>query len=160
MASSPKDVELLLVGEEKLYLQSLVQFRALRSSGLNHASWEQWNEEAQRILNGATLLGCTGVPTEVYDTILMAGVLPDSETFASLVRTSITLGEIGVARNFLTEMSNAGFLPPRQLVDEVSKGFNKPSCQRQSFNRDAPEFVPSRGRFTGLDFTVAVNFRE
>lgn len=130
--------------KEKQYLQSLVQFRALRSSGLNHATWEQWNEEARRILNGANIVRCTGVATEVFDTILSAGVLPDCETFTLLVRTSVNLGEFAPARTFLTEMTNAGFLPPRTLVDEVSKGLHAPSTIGSStFNKHAPEFVPS-----------------
>ena len=146
--------------EEKLYLQSLVQFRALRSSGLNHASWEQWNEEAQRILNGAALLGCAGVPAEVYDTMTMAGVLPESDTFLLLVRTAISVGQLTTARTFLTEMSNAGFLPPRQLVDEVSRGLNQSVSQGPSLNKYAPEFVPALPKASRNSGEGLVSFRE
>ena len=146
--------------QEKLYLQSLVQFRALRSSGLNHATWERWNEEAQRILNGASLLGCSGVPAEVYDTMMMAGVLPDSDTFLVLVQTAMTLGDLAAARNFLTEMSNAGFLPPRHLVDEVSRSLNQSVTQRLSLNKYAPEFIPSLGKIKPGSDVDSVVVRE
>ena len=132
--------------DEKQYLQSLVQFRALRSTGLNHASWEQWNEEAQRILKGAKLLRCTGIAVEVYDTMLSAGVLPDCDTFNLLVSTSVTLGELGTAKNFLTEMSNAGFIPPRNFLEVLSQGLNDSSltvAPQHPFNKNAPEFIPS-----------------
>lgn len=147
--------------QEKLYLQSLVQFRALRSSGLNHATWEQWNEEARRILNGVNLVRCTGVATEVFETILSVGVLPDCETFTLLVRTSVKLGEFEAAKTFLNEMTNAGFLPSRTLVDDVSKGLCASSCITGStFNRDAPEFVPSMTKFPYAEVPSSASIRE
>ena len=63
-----------------------------------------------------------------------------------LVSTSVTLGELSTAKNFLTEMSNAGFIPPRNFLEMLSQGLNDSSLTvgpQHPFNKNAPEFIPS-----------------
>lgn len=126
---------------QREYLQSLLQFRALRSNPRVGISWEDWNDEAKRILGGAALLNARGVSTEVYEALMQAGILPDAGTFAALVSTSITVGDVRSARSFLKKMSNSGFIPDKSLIDIVLKEYSQ-SRTPASLNRDAAEFVP------------------
>ena len=139
---------------EKQYLQSLLQFRAVKISKLNQASWEKWNEEAQRIIKGAILLKCRGIAAEVYSTLISGGVLPDQETFTLLVRASLVNMEIDSAKFFLGEMVNASFLPPRDLVDSVSNKIQNSIASKPALNKDAPVFVPKVARDHNDDWQV------
>jgi hypothetical protein len=132
---------------EKEYLQSLLHFRAFKSAALDCASWERWNEEAQKILTGALLFGCNDLTLEVYEAMISAGVLPDNDTFLLFVKVSLAKSDLMEARSFLTQMSNAGFIPPRELVDQVS---HRLSSAHKLLNRDAPVFVPSSARRTAV----------
>jgi len=141
------EIDVVSSNHEREYLQSLVHFRAFKSTALDCASWEQWNEEAQKILEGALIFGCNEITVEVYDAMMSAGVLPDHDTFTLLSRVSLAKNDFMVAKSFLTQMSNAGFIPPRDLVDRVSRHFKAIS---KGLNRDAPVFVPNGAPRIGM----------
>lgn len=129
--------------QQKDYLQSLLHFRAFRNNIFNDATWEEWNEEARKILGGAAILGSCEVAMEVYDTLTKVGVLPDGETFSILIETSLAGGDVKGAKFFLKRMSSAGFVPMKSLVDEVLRRIGSSNKSSGKMNRDAPEFVPS-----------------
>ena len=130
---------------ERDFLQSLLQFRAFKASGMIDRSWEKWNEESQKVLSGAILFGCAGIPVEVYEAMTSAGVLPDAETFALLVRGCLVVNDLPNARVFVASMSNAGFLPPKELVAAVMTGFQSIANHHTGLNKHAPVFVPKFG---------------
>ena len=129
---------------EREYLQSLLQFRAVKLASFNHTTWEAWNEEAQKILKGATMFKCKGVATEVYDTLTEVGVLPDEETFTSLVHFCLISDDVVNAKLFLAEMINAGYLPSREVSELVSLEYLKLNrhVSGACMNKHAAVFVP------------------
>ena len=126
---------------QREYLQSLLQFRALKSSALVHADWSAWNNEAHMILNGAILFDSRQTFIEVYDTMTSSGVLPDSETFSLLIECSTYMNDARRTKELVTHMTNAGFTPPREVIDGwgLQHSMGGSEC---NLNRDAPEFVP------------------
>ena len=123
------------------YLQSLLQFRALKSSALVHADWTAWNNEAHMILNGAILFDSRQTFIEVYDTMISSGVLPDCETFSLLIECSASLNDARRTKELVTHMTNAGFTPPKQFIDD-SDSKHSMGGSDCNLNKDAPEFVP------------------
>ena len=126
---------------ERQYLRSLIQFRAFKSSGLQKASWQEWNREAQNILTGALLLGCNSVGTEVYDIMTTNGVLVDDETFKLLVELAVKSGDLLGAKTYLQLMANAGFVVDENLPKHIER---KSISTRPlaTLNKDAPVFIP------------------
>ena len=128
---------------EREYLQSLLQFRARKLMSFEHATWEAWNDEAQKILKGVILYKCKGAALEVYETILAAGVLPDEETFTLLVRASLICDGGSRAKVLLEEMSKAGYVPPIEFSQSViHRDFTIGDASYCALSKDAPVFIP------------------
>lgn len=128
---------------EREYLQSLLQFRAVKISALNYATWEKWNEEAHKILQGASLFKCKDVAMEVYDIIVSAGVLPDQETFTLLIRASLINDDFVNAKLFMDEMTSAGYIPKQSDVEMVTNRHFLGAQTTTGWNKNAAVFVPT-----------------
>ena len=127
--------------QEREYLRSLLEFRAFKTSGLMKATWQEWNIEAQNILTGALLFGCSSVASEVYEIMQSNGIIIDSETFSVLIEASLKTNDIVRARMFLDHMTCSGLIVDRNLAKRVEEMANsyRPVVY---LNKDAPIFVP------------------
>lgn len=123
---------------ERDSLQRLMQFKAFRTISTRGASWNEWNENAQKILRGSLLLNCKNISFEVYESLLSNGVLPDSDTFQLLVRGCLRASEYQEANHFLAKMAEAGYTPPSNLEQD----FHEKKLDSMRLNKDAPVFVP------------------
>lgn len=130
----------------RIYLESLLQFRAFRTNCVHGASWEQWNDEARRILKGALLYGCRNVAEDVFDAITAAGILPDVETYTLMIKVCLSQDDIPQANHFVKSMRDAGLLPPDYLLQLLPRGPEPIKEPIKTLNKDAPVFVPT---FTG-----------
>ena len=130
-------------GDEREYLRSLLEFRALRTPGLEGASWETWNREAQKILRGTLMFDCFTVGPQVFDIMSARGILPDNETFNLLLEVSLRAQDTMGAKGFIDLMCKAGYIADEDLTSAYQLMIAK---QRSSltWNKDAPVFVPKR----------------
>ena len=125
--------------QKRGFLQSFLQFRALKQSPLQGANWLEWNDEARKILSGALLYDSHATFAEVYDQMMAAGVMPDEETFSLLIRCSILSNDPDRTRRLINHMRDAGFSVPLELKNDL----NHISARSvQSLNPHAPVFVP------------------
>ena len=129
------------IDEEKTNLQSLVQFRLFKTSEVSGHDWGKWNEEARKILKAARSLGLLDIVAEVRDALLMAGVLPDVETYAVLVELSVAASDVDAATGFIDEMIRSGYVVESSLLRSVERMVEY--CPpKKGFNKNAPIFIP------------------
>lgn len=129
--------------EDREYLRSLLEFRALRTPGLEGASWETWNREAQKILRGTLMFDCFTVGSQVFDIMSAKGILPDNETFNLLLEVSLRAQDTIGAKGFIDLMGKAGYIADEGLKSayQLMIAKRRPSL---TWNKDAPVFVPKR----------------
>jgi hypothetical protein len=129
------------IDEEKTNLQSLVQFRLFKTSEVSGHDWGKWNEEARKILKAARSLGLLDIVEEVRDALLMAGVLPDVETYAILVELSVAASDVEAATGYIDEMIRSGYVVESTLLRSVERMADY--CPpKKGFNKNAPVFIP------------------
>jgi hypothetical protein len=127
---------------EKESLQSLLQFRLKRGSGLQGATWNEWNIEARRIVSGAALTMCKGACTDVLSVLDTNGVLPDSDTFTLLVDASLKIDGYETARSIVIRMVDAGYRIPVHFGELMRESVRSSRAVETSLNRNAKIFVP------------------
>ena len=127
----------------RVYLESLLQFRAFRTNCVHGASWEQWNDEARRILKGALLFGCRNIAEDVFDAITAAGILPDVETYTLMIKVCMSQDDIPQANHFVKSMRDAGLHPPDYLLQLLPRDPEPIKEPIKTLNKDAPVFVPT-----------------
>jgi hypothetical protein len=124
--------------DDREHLRSLLEFRAFKTSALKDASWEKWNREAHKILQGALSMGCWSVGAEVHEIMTTNGVLPDAKTFTLLIEIALESNEVHRANEFADLMLGAGFLLEESLASRVRNA----KCAGGQWNKNAPVFVP------------------
>jgi hypothetical protein len=134
-------VKVASLQDEREYLRSLLEFRALKTPGIADASWEAWNREAQKILKGALLFDCYQVGVQVHDILSRKGILPDNETFNLLLEIALKGQDLTGAKILIDLMGKAGYVADQDLQSAFQVAHSKKNASL-TWNRDAPEFIP------------------